>query len=318
MTRSLSIVALVTCTLSAHAQLGLPTPKLPATPTASAPSAKPPKCDAGAPTVTDDLVARYMKALQARDSMMGVIAKENSPTGQYYAALMQQRSLQRRENDFDNQLGPDWDKYLALQKRVQSGDTSAARQMQGVKPDPQSVTLPHLPWETQKAGNDRLDVAAEHAADFDYCGWTAVVDVMPMLVGALANNPNATSQQISAWGHPNGFSAAEIAAVKAHRIELARLLGVRYKSDAMLAAQNAPPPAAAMPAGAAATAGMGSMTFAACFQKESKPAQDYAAAHKADMEAAQKAGDTAKLMQYAQTMSQLQNAAMAKCKAASK
>ncbi len=162
---------------------------------------------------------------------------------------MQQRSLQRREYDFDNQTGPDWDNYLALQKRVQSGDTSAARQMQGVKPNPQSVMLPHLPWETQKAGNDRLDVAAEHAGDFDYCGWTAVVDVMPMLVSALAINPNATSQQISAWGHPNGFSAAEIAAVKAHRIELAQLLGVRYKTDAMIAAQNAPPPATAMPAG---------------------------------------------------------------------
>ncbi len=322
MIRSMPIAAaLILSTSAALAQISIPTPKLPGVPAKSEPAssttaAKPPKCDAGAPTVTVDLVARYIKALQARDSMMAVIAKENTPTGQYYAALIQQRSLERRRNDFDAQVGPDWDKYLALQKKAQTGDMAAAQEMPSVAPNPQSVTLPSLPWETQKAANDRLDVAAEHAGDFDYCAWTSVVDVMPTLVSVLARDPSATSQQISAWGHPNGFSAAEIAAVKPQRIVLARLLIVSYKTDAMIAAQNAPPPAPAMPAGAGAGSAS-SMTFAACMQKESAAATQYSIDHKSEMEAAQKAGDTAKLMQIAQTISQMQSAAMAKCKGAS-
>src|SRR4029078_8564449 len=76
--------------------------------------------------ITNDVVDRYLKSLSARDADVQQLAKQPGATGQYYSALLQRHAIQKRKDVFEQQQGPDFAKYEAIQKRLAAGGTTPA------------------------------------------------------------------------------------------------------------------------------------------------------------------------------------------------
>src|SRR5207249_4697228 len=103
-------------------------------------------------------------------------------------------------------------------------------------------------------------------------------------------------------GRPTGLTPPELAALKARRVELARLLALGYQPDAsQRAVEDAAGPQT------------GPLAYQKCLEREMKPINDWAEAHKAELESAQKRGDTAALMAFANRQTQAGAAAQQKC-----
>jgi hypothetical protein len=238
------------------------------------------------------------------------VAKENSPTGRYYAAIAKRLELARRRADFRAQVGSDYARQQELQKKgMSTGDAATLQEAAMIEQnlDENKVELPETSWDAQKAGNDRIDAAMQRAGNFDACDWTSVTDVMPTIAYQLATDPDVKAADIHV-GRPTGVTPDEVQAVRAKRVELARLLGTQYRTDAQLAKEKENQRAASAPASAGP---MG--PYNECMQTEMKPINDYVEKHKAELDAAQEKNDMTKLMQFADTQQKIMAKASMKC-----
>lgn len=278
--------------------------------TGSSPSsAAAPRCDLAARmqahNVTPDVVNRYIRALQARETEMRRLARENTPVGRYFAAQVTQDSLDRRKLDFDGGTGPDWARRQELQRRAMTGDMGAAQEMSALAQSiDQHVPMPQVDdWSTMNAANSRLDTLMWQAGGFESCDWLALVEFLPQTVGAIATTPDKGVADMPNAGTPAAVREDELAAIKAHRVELARLLKVEYKSDEWLAAERS---ARAQQDSTSAVMN----AWLACRQRVAGPAgtptmavpQDSLRVWGQQAQDAQKRGDQAAVMALAQKM----------------
>ena len=299
-------VAALCCCLPASAVAQIPKVK---TPKVSVPgqnkdqqtTAAKPKCDMSSVVVSNDVVSRYLKSLNARDAEIRSIAKENSAIGRYYAAVIKQQDEKRRWNDYQAGVGPDYTKEQEALKKAKGGDVNGYRVAVEVQRSvqPSDTKLPETSFEDQKAGNDRIDAAMKKAGDFDDCDWSGVTDVVPVVTYAVVQDSTVKPSDVHV-GRPTGVSADELAAVRAKRVELAKGLGLSYNTDGRQTKS-----------GGADTSPMAAYNL--CISIEMKPSLDYTEAHKGEMEAAQKAGDYAKMAEIAAKANDGMLAATNKC-----
>jgi hypothetical protein len=268
-----------------------------------------PKCDISTVVVSNDVVSRYLKSLDARDAEIRSIAKENSAIGRYYAAVLKQQDEKRRWNDYQAGIGPDYAKEQEALKKAKGGDVNGYKVAVEVQRSvqPSDTKLPETSWEDQKAGNDRIDAAMQKAGDFEACDWTGVTDVIPPMAYAVAEDPNVKPSDLHI-GRPTGVSADELAAVRAKRVELAKGLGISYKSDAQVKEGTSD---RATKSTSVDTSPMAAYNL--CISTEMKPSLDYTEAHKGEIEAAQKAGDYAKMAEISSKANDGMLAATNKC-----
>jgi hypothetical protein len=196
--------------------------------------------------VGEDVVSRYVRALAARNAELRRIAATDSPEGRYFAAMLRRDSLARRHAAYRRHVGPDWARYQALQNAPMTATdpnvyVQRSRQMaqieQGI--DESQVQMPQLDWNTQQSANARIDNAALQAGNFDICGWTVAVDIVPTVIQALAQDRREGKPDRGATefivGRQSGLRVAELRAIRAHAAELALALGEDYPSDADVA-----------------------------------------------------------------------------------
>ena len=81
-------------------------------------------------TITDDVLSRYMRGLAARERALREKSRENSDIGRYFAAVVRRDSLQRRQNEYRAETGPDWERAQQLRAAMMQGDASASRSLQ--------------------------------------------------------------------------------------------------------------------------------------------------------------------------------------------
>jgi hypothetical protein len=258
----------------------------------AAPAAKP-KCDPSSMVISNDVVDRYLQALNAQSAAVQTLAKQPGATGAYYSAVLQRQAIQKRKDEFDQQQGPDWAKHQAIQKRLMAGDTTAIRDQVALSQslDPYSVQIPQLDWQSQQNASAAMDSTMRTAGGFSPCDWQDLGERIPRLVQILAQDPNATNFQ--GYGTPK-----EAAAVNPKVPQLAPLLHISLNSPEGRQ-KKAAPAAAAQPA----SSGNPQMD---CIQKAQT---DWSTKHQAELEAASKAQDMNTIMKL---NSELQTE-MAKC-----
>ena len=122
---------------------------------------------ASAAEVTDDVVARYLRTLDARSAEVRRIARENTPEGRYYARVLLHDSLARRHAAFQRHYGPDWERYQRLHNTLSSTDASTTYQAIESSIDEGQVDMPELDWNGQESANQRIDGVALQAGGFD-------------------------------------------------------------------------------------------------------------------------------------------------------
>ena len=203
---------------------------------------------ASAAEVTDDVVARYLRTLDARSAEVRRIARENTPEGRYYARVLLHDSLARRHAAFQRHYGPDWERYQRLRSAPPSTDANVMmRNMQAANQveqdiDENRVRVAEVEWEGQEDANKRIDVVAMDGGGFDVCSWRAIGEVIPQVVAVVCNDrvegreERAASDVLVPLGRPDGLHPAELRAIRAHALELARGLNVDCPTDAEVAA----------------------------------------------------------------------------------
>lgn len=310
--RRLSFVALalVMIPFASHAQIG---GRIRSTVTGAVTGQQQQKAAAGATQlvvipITPEVVASYEKALAARQLEMQRMARENSPTGRYFAARLARDSAARRRHDFESGVGPDYQRAQQLQAAMMQGDANASTaltrlhtEVNGDEPD-----LPQTDWNAQQSANAHLDSIMMEGAGMSAGEWAYTNDVMLKLVNWTANSAVGEDTVVQRIAQSAQVTAAEVRAVGARRIELARALAQPYETDAELAAANQPaldPAASADP----------NARYNACQQTEMKPIMDEAERRKTELETAAKNNDTTKLMDFANRMVAAQQAATLKC-----
>ena len=196
-----------------------------------------PHCDNTTPPITADVATRYIRALQAREDEIRRLAQQNTPVGRYFTAQLINDSMERRKNDLSAQTGPDWDRRQALQQRMMTGDASAAQAMSAQAQELEHrQPMPQVDWNTMNAANTRLDTVMMQGGGFSVCEWNGVMEVIPSVANQIARNPGTSASELVVLGYrPNGLTDSEASAIRAHRMELIRLLKLDYKSDAMIA-----------------------------------------------------------------------------------
>ena len=260
--------------------------------------------------LNDDVLTRYLKGLAARNEAMRRLARENTPIGQYFAAVVKRDSLQRRQNDYRAETGPDWARSQQLQAAMMQGNTDAARQHQQLQAemDPNKVELPQADWNAQKEGNYQLDSIAMVGGGFSAGEWAYIIDQVPPLLGLMTFDGAETDSLINAIVlAKRNISADQVKAVRARRLELARALVMSYRTDAMIAREgderrragrsNEPDP----------------KTYNGCLTIEMKPVSDSMAKRQPEIDEAAKRNDVAKLSEIAGQLAVLQSAAAQKC-----
>jgi len=212
---------------------------------------------------------------------MQKLAKQPGPTGAYYSAILQRQAIQKRKEEFDQQQGPDWAKYQAIQKRLMAGDTAAIHDHIALNQslDPSSVQIPQLDWQSQQNASATMDSTMRTAGGFSPCDWQDLGERIPRLVYILAQDPKATNFQ--GYGTPK-----EAAAINPKVPQLAPLLNINYASPSARQQKAAPAAAAAQPA----STGNPQMD---CMQKAQA---DWSTKHQAELEAASKAQDMNTIM----------------------
>ena len=306
-------VAAVCCCLPVA--LGAQIPKI-KTPKVSVPgehkdqqtTAAKPSCDISTVVISNEVVSRYLKALDARDAEIRSIAKENSAAGRYYAAVLKQQDEKRRWNDFQAGVGPDYAREQEAFKKAKT-DVNAYKTVveieQSVKPS--ETKLPELSWDDQKTANDRIDVAMQKAGNFEACDWAGVTDVVPAVTYAINENPSAKPSDVHV-GRSTGVSADELAAVRAKRVDLAKGLGIAYKTDSVATAEKSGRATKRVEVGNDPMA-----AYRLCTEVEMKPSQDYIAQHQAEIDAAQKSGDYQKVAEISAKANEGMLAGSTKC-----
>jgi hypothetical protein len=266
--------------------------------TKAAASAAKPKCDPSSIVITNDVVDRYLKALNVRESEMQKLAKQPGATGQYYSAVLHRQEVKKRKDDFDQQQGPDWDKYQEIQKRMARGDTAAATDHVALTQslDPNNVQVPQLDWDAQQNANATMDSTMRTAGGFSPCDWFDLGERVPRVVYILAEDPKAKEFQ--------GYATQkEAAAIQPKVPQLAPLLSINYISPERRKKQEE---AAAKQAEAAAQPASSGNAQTDCMVKAQ---QDWSKKHQTELEAAAKAQDMNTVMKL---NAELQNE-IAKC-----
>jgi hypothetical protein len=264
----------------------------------TATAAAKPKCDPSSAVITSDVVNRYLKSLSAADAAVQQLAKQPGSTGAYYSAVLKRKAIQKRKDEFDLHRGPDWDKQQAIQKRLMTGDTTAIKPMMALEDslNPNLVKVPDLSWDDQQKANASVDSTMRAAGQFSACDWLDLGERLPRLVYILADDPNAKELQ--------GFgTASEAAAIRPRLSDLAAGLGVNYVSPEEKARRKKQADAEARQAQVPPSSGDPQTDCIIKAQTE------WAKAHQAELEAAQKAQDMNAIMKL---NTELQ-AATAKC-----
>jgi|GEM_PF-693785 len=267
-----------------------------------------PKCDISTVVISNDVVSRYLKSLDARDAEIRTISRENSAIGRYYAAVLKRDEENRRWNDYQAGVGPDYAKEQEALKKAKT-DVTAYRTVVAIQSSmkPSETKLPDVSFDEQKAGNDRIEAAMQKAGNFESCDWTGVIDVIPPIAYAVNENPSLKPADVHV-GRSTGVSADELAAVRAKRIELAKGLGIAYKSDSVGTAGKSAKSDRPVASGNDPMA-----AYSLCTQVEMKPSQDYLAAHQAEIDAAQKSGDYQKVAEISAKANEGMMAGQNKC-----
>lgn len=257
--------------------------------------------------ITDQVVTAYLNALKARNQEIRKLAREDSPTGRYYAAVLQRDSIARRNNDFKAETGPDWDRHVQLAAASARGDTGAARAMVALEAALDThVDVPENDWNTQKAANAHMDTVMMTGSGLSAGEWAYLWDPMAKLVGwvALAGVSDSSVAQIE---QNMLLKPAEIRAVGARRIELARVAAWPYRTDVQIAAGPASDTGRARKT-------VDTNTYSGCLTNELKPLTDEAERRKDEFEAVQKnGGDMSKLLEFTNRFMVAQQAATEKC-----
>jgi hypothetical protein len=267
-----------------------------------------PKCDISTVVISNEVVTRYLKALDARDAEIRSIAKENSAMGRYYAAMFKQQDEKRRWNDFQAGVGPDYVREQEAFKKAKT-DVNAYKTVVEIEQSvrPSDTKLPETSFEDQKTANDRIDAAMRKAGNFEDCDWAGVNDVVPAVTYAISENPNLKPADVHV-GRSTGVSADELAAVRAKRMDLAKGLGIAYKSDSVATAEKSGRATKRIEVGTDPMA-----AYNLCTQIETKSSLDYIAQHQAEIDAAQKTGDYQKVAEISAKANEGMVVANTKC-----
>lgn len=188
--------------------------------------------------ITAQVVTGYVNALKARDQEMRRLARENSPVGHYFAGKLLSDSVERRRNDYRAQVGPDWEREQQLNAALMRGDTSAASALPRLQASLNAqVDIPESDWNTQRAATAHMDTVMMQAAGLSAGEWAYVWDPMYRLVGMTAYSGVAEDSVVEEIARSMNLTPAEVRAGGARRIELARALVYRYRTDAQIAAR---------------------------------------------------------------------------------
>jgi len=267
----------------------------------------------GTIVLTDDVVTQLLAGLKAGQAERDAATKEDTPYGRYkkaeaaYVAAQpkceagQQSFYQRAAND-QKML----DKYSVLTEKMVAaqgkGDTKLMAVYQDsamAMQDPSCVVKkPEQPKDFYE-GQRELDSRAEKQ-EVKASGFSA---------GDLSILKERATAILQGGTAPGGASPMEKSAVSARSAELKPLLGLREQPAAPAAqpaSVPAPAPAAAPAADPQMSAAASSMS--ACMSKNMQSHQAEIEALGERAQAAQAAGDTAKLMAIADTLQQIQMA----------
>ena len=257
------------------------------------------------PAITPELVQTYLKGLQARDAAMRKLAQENTARGHYYAAYLRHQDAVQRQNDFNARVGPDWQRYNALNDRWrQHQDIEARKQANTILEsiNPENAPEPGLEgfsWQDQRDATTQLDDAARQGAGLDAGTWSQLSDLFPYVVGRVAQSDSVSPSDLG-----DDWSRSETNTLLQYREQLARGLGISYKTNAQIAQEKADKAAADKNEQMANDQN-------SCMEREMPAAERDKA--QAQMQAAQKSGDMNKMMAIGQEYSQKVQAATAKC-----
>ena len=254
--------------------------------------------------ITAQTIANYEKALVARDQEFQRISRENTPIGQYYAAELRYQAAERRRDAYNAKTGPDYERAARLLGAMQQGDTLAPPLLAQLTNEVTNLPpRPELDWSTQQAANAHLDTVTMKAGGFDAGQWAYVGEKIPMVTQHLANS-GVSDTVVERVAQTFGLTPAEVRAIGARRIELARGLGIPFKTDEQLANGGRETEPAADP----------TKDYNACMTQQLKPLMDEAERRKAEFEAAQRnGGDMSKLLDFTARLNDAQLAAMEKC-----
>lgn len=261
--------------------------------------------------ITAEVVANYEKGLAAQVRERERLSHENTPAGRYYAAQFRLAAFERRLAEYRAKRGPDYEREQALYARVARGDTTAAYAFSHSH-DWQSQERPQVPeleWSDQQAANAHMDTVLIQAAGFSAGEWMYLGEKVPPVAYYMADRM-VTDSSVAAMVERTGLKAAEVRAIGARRIELARAGGWAYKTDEQIAQEEAEERARPQREADAADP---TKDYNACFANELKPISEEADRRKAEFEAAQQGGDMSKLLEFSQRVTQAQLAAQQKC-----
>jgi hypothetical protein len=266
-------------------------------------------------TITDDVLSRYLRGLAARERALQEKSRESSDIGRYFAAVMRRDSLQRRQNEYRAETGPDWDRAQQLRAAVMQGDAGAARRLQELESsiDPGKVAIPEADWNAQREGNQKMDSIAIVGSGFSAGQWAFVIDEVPPIVAAMSHDGALTDSEVDGIvAGKQTRTAPQVIAVRARRVELARALLFRYRTDAMIAAEAAQKEEAARQQ-RAAEAGPDARTYNGCMTIAMKAASDSMAKRQTEIDAATARNDVAKLSEIANQIAAFQMKSTEKC-----
>ena len=253
-----------------------------------------PAAAAPAPEVTPTIVDHYLAGLKARAEERERIAHGNTPAGKYYAAVAAKKSQDTKCRESMQYRS---DTYLRLLNQQKYDSATAWSEV----PDTICVkVLPEPPepdFEELSKAKGSEDSAAAVAAGLQVTQWAQLEEWIPPMVTQMVQNPDQNTQTLAS-NYVRKVSEAE--AIKARKDDLAKALGIAPR------AKKPAPDSVAAPSGAAPTGG-------ACLQTElakQRPAMDRLSAL---AETADKKGDNHAMMAIADSINQINMAAMRKC-----
>jgi hypothetical protein len=260
--------------------------------------------------ITAQVVTNYEKALGAMSRERERLSHENTPAGRYYAAQFRKEAFDRRLAEYRAKRGPDYEREQQLFARISRGDTTAIQaythvnEWQGQNPE-----VPDLEWSDQQAATAHMDSVGMQAAGYSAGEWMYLGEKIPVVAWYVSDR-KMTDSAVAEMTERTGLKAAEVRAIGARRIELARAAGWPFKTDEELAAERAGEANRSQREAAAADP---TKDYNACFSQEMKPIMDEADRRKAELDAARQAGDMTKLVDFANRVSAAQMAATQKC-----